>query len=98
MYKNLFGVASVISSIGFLIWSIGQATAFPQGPSVNLGTNPIENLYGTVAVSQGGFQTIWINNTSQDLIIKTAMIKSYCCRLAIDDQDIFDVSHNIFYI
>ena len=45
MEKNLFGIAAVISSVGFLIWSVGQATAFPQSPNVSLGSNPIVSFY-----------------------------------------------------
>lgn len=41
MHKTLFAISSIILSIGFLIWSIGQATAFPQGPNISLGNNPI---------------------------------------------------------
>ena len=74
MYKNLFGVASVISSIGFLIWSIGQATAFPQGPSVNLGVNPVVNYRGSVTGYNGA--TIFTSPSDQATIVTTILTVS----------------------
>ena len=41
MHKTLFSISSIIFSIGFLIWSVGQAIAFPQGPNISLGANPV---------------------------------------------------------
>ena len=44
MSKNLFGISTLIMSIAFLIWSIGETFAYPQGPNVSLGSNPIVTL------------------------------------------------------
>ena len=41
MHKNIFAVSGLIFSVGFLIWSIGESFAFPQGPNISYGTNPI---------------------------------------------------------
>lgn len=41
MSKNLFGISTLIMSIAFLIWSIGETFALPQGPNVSMGTNPV---------------------------------------------------------
>jgi len=51
MSKNLFGISTLIMSIAFLIWSIGETFAYPQGPNVSLGSNPI------VTLDCGGSQT-----------------------------------------
>ena len=40
MTKHHFGIASIIFAIACLIWSIGQATAFPQGSNISMGSNP----------------------------------------------------------
>jgi len=44
MGKHLFGISTLIMSIALLIWSIGETFAFPQGPNVSLGSNPIVTL------------------------------------------------------
>ena len=41
MHKIIFAISSLIFSSGFLVWSIGESIAFPQGPNVSHGTNPI---------------------------------------------------------
>ena len=45
MSKNLFGISTLIMSIAFLIWSIGETFAYPQGPNVSLGSNPIVTIH-----------------------------------------------------
>ena len=40
MHKHYFGIASLLLTGACLIWSIGQATAFPQGSNSSLGSNP----------------------------------------------------------
>ena len=41
MHKTIFAISSLIFSVGFLIWSIGESVANPQGPNISLGANPI---------------------------------------------------------
>ena len=41
MNNTLFGIASIIFGIAALVWSIGDSFAYPQGPNVSLGSNPI---------------------------------------------------------
>ena len=69
MERNLFGIAAVISSVGFLIWSIGQATAFPQGPNVSLGSNPLESFYGSIVGQTASEVQVFSNTSGQDFII-----------------------------
>ena len=38
---------AVIASLALLIWSIGETFAYPQGPNVSLGSNPIAILLRT---------------------------------------------------
>ena len=42
--NNLFGIAAIILSIAVLIHSISDSIAFPQGPNVSLGSNPIVTI------------------------------------------------------
>ena len=44
MHKTLFGIASIIFAIACLISSIGDSFAYPQGPNVSLGSNPIVSI------------------------------------------------------
>ena len=44
MNNHLFGISAVISSVALLIFSIGETFAYPQGPNVSLGANPIVTL------------------------------------------------------
>ena len=44
MEHRLFGIAAIIASMAFLISSIGDSFAFPQGPNVSLGSNPIVTI------------------------------------------------------
>ena len=41
MERHYFGLATLLASVSLLIWSIGETFAFPQGPNVSMGTNPV---------------------------------------------------------
>ena len=45
-YKILFGYAAILLSIGFVIRSITFAYAYPTGPSVSMGSNPVVSFTG----------------------------------------------------
>ncbi len=47
MHKTIFAISSLIFSVGFFIWSISHSYAFPQGPNVSLGYNPIVSVVCT---------------------------------------------------
>ena len=65
MWKNLFGVAAIITAMGFFIRSFQPAYA-QLGPTVSLGSNPVKHIYSTCS---GGGNTMYTNNTSSDFII-----------------------------
>ena len=62
MERNLFGISAVIASFALLIWSIGDTFAYPQGPNVSLGSNPIAANYCSA-------NTNWTNATNQTFVI-----------------------------
>ena len=65
MERRLFGIAAIIASIGFLISSIGDGFAYPQGPNISLGSNPIVSFYcasGTVAYTVPSGQSFIITD------------------------------------
>ncbi len=41
MHKMILSVAALIASIALFVSSIGNSFAYPQGPNVSTGTNPI---------------------------------------------------------
>lgn len=44
MERHYFGLSTLLASVALLIWSIGETFAFPQGPNVSTGSNPIVTL------------------------------------------------------
>ncbi len=44
MYKHWFGLSALLASMALLVWSIGETFAYPQGPNVSLGSNPIVSI------------------------------------------------------
>ena len=65
--KDLFGISAVITSIGFLIWTIGETFAYPQSPNVSFGSNPLTHLRGDFVGN--GNHPILNNSSGQDFII-----------------------------
>ena len=45
-YRNILAFAAVIFATGYLVRSFQPANAFPQGPNVSMGSNPIESWAG----------------------------------------------------
>ena len=45
MKRHYFGLSTLLASVALLIWSIGETFAFPQGPNVSMGTNPVESIF-----------------------------------------------------
>ena len=41
MHKTILSLAALVASFALLIFSIGDSFAYPQGPNVSLGSNPI---------------------------------------------------------
>ena len=72
MHKHYFGIASIIFASACLIWSIGQAIAFPQSPNVSLGSNPAFSYYATSCTSDEVVATV----PSDQVLIITDIISS----------------------
>ena len=70
-YRNLFGIAAIILSGAVFVHSLKSANAFPQGPNVSMGSNPIQSFNETC-----NWTTIISNTTNQTFII-TDVIPSY---------------------
>jgi hypothetical protein len=44
MERHYFGLSTLLASVALLIWSIGETFAYPQGPNVSTGINPIVTI------------------------------------------------------
>ena len=50
-YRHLFGTAAIILSGAVFVHTLNKANAFPQGPTINLGSNPLFSIGGTISNS-----------------------------------------------
>lgn len=82
-YKQLFGYAAIIMAIGFLVRSFMPAYAF-NGPTVSMGSNPIENFYGSQYMSGGASTTILANTSSSSFVITQYLSNEYSCTIQVD--------------
>lgn len=78
MNNTLFGIASILFALAALIYSIGDSFAYPQGPNVSLGSNPIvsidcnggytvpnnADLIVTDFIGVGGYPTMRLNGVN----------------------------------
>ena len=68
-YRNLFGIGFIILSLGYFVRSFQPANAFPQGPNISLGSNPI------AAFNQScGNSTPTILSTTNNIFIITDIL------------------------
>ena len=91
-YRNLLAFAAILLSGAVFVHSLSAANAFPQGPNVSMGSNPIENFYGSAG-------TVGSITFQQDFILTTFISNSSYCNPKIDGV-IFHTgssSNNLFF-
>ena len=71
MERNLFGISAIIASVALLVSSIGNSFALPQGPSVNVGSNPIFSYGGTISNST---TTLFTAPSDQTMIVTDVVL------------------------
>ena len=79
MHKHYLGIASIIFATACLIWSIGQATAIPMGPSVNTGSIPYESF--SSSISNGAVQPCSLSLRTKFLLSQPVLIIEELFRL-----------------
>lgn len=89
-WKQLMGIAAILFGIGFVVRSFQPAYAL-NGPSVSMGSNPIEHHY-TVCNGQNNGAILLTNNNTSDFIITDIMVTNQSFSLKIDGQDIAHLS------
>ena len=76
-YRSLFGIGFIILASGYFVRSVQSASAFPQGPNVGLGSNPVVSWAGYT--SSGSWTTL---DTLQADFVLTDLVLSgtsdYC--------------------
>ena len=84
-YKKLFGLASILFGIGFIIQSLSFAQAY-QGPTVGMGSAPYESFSGTISNNQTKtlltipansifiVTTCITNNTNVDIVKDSSLV------------------------
>ena len=84
-YKQLFGFATILFGIGFILQSIMPAIAKPSGPSISLGGNPYRNFYTTTE------ETVFTTSATETFIITTIIAgTSGGCQLHINGSEAID--------
>ena len=68
-HRTLFGISAIILSSAVFVHSFNSANAFPQGPNVSMGSNPIASFY--VACGQSSPTVL---STTSDLFIITDIL------------------------
>ena len=81
-----YGVTAVFLSASVFVHSLKSANAFPQGPNISLGSNPIDNA---IAVCNSSYSTLFSNNSTQAFVVTdiTRQHPSYPLSLRIDNQE-----------
>ena len=70
-HRTLFGIAAIILSSAVFVHSFNAANAFPQGPNVSMGNNPIASFH--VSCSQSNPTVL---STTSELFIITDILVS----------------------
>ena len=70
-HRSLFGIAAILLSGAVFIHSLKSANAFPQGPNVGMGSNPIASFYVSCSQSEPTVLT-----TTSELFIITDILVS----------------------
>ena len=70
-HRTLFGIAAIILSSAVFVHSFNSANAFPKGPNVSMGSNPIASFH--VSCSQSSPTVL---TTTSELFIITDMLVS----------------------
>ena len=92
--NNIASTGILLFGLGYCIQSISSAVAFPSGPSVSMGGNPIQSFYGST--SNGTINL----NANYDFILTSGYSDSSSCLLSINGTNIgrTGTNYNIFYI
>ena len=79
-YRNILATGFLLLCGAVFVQSLKSANAFPQGPNVSMGSNPIESIHGTITTSNTGNNTIYTNTSGLDFIVTNLNVpNAYYC-------------------
>ena len=79
-YRNIIASGFFLLCLAVLVQSLSSANAFPQGPTISLGTSPIAYYFRNC--SNPG--DIFTNTSTQDFIITDILVDNGGTRFIID--------------
>lgn len=92
-YRNMLAFAVLVFSAGYTWSSIQTAGAFPAGPNVSLGSNPIDQAYKYCNGSINA--TVLSNTTSQTFIVTDIVVTGGTAEILIDGNVIMLANSHI---
>jgi len=92
-YRNILACSILSLSLGYTWNNLQAANAFPSGPNVSMGSNPIEQAY---KYCYGLSNEAMLNNSSsQDFIVTDIIVTNGTADILIDGTTIMNVSGHI---
>lgn len=91
--NNIASTGILLLGLGYCIQSIATAIALPNGPTVSIGSNPIESFYGAS-------NNVTLNlNPNYDFILTTGYSDNTSCILTVNGINVNRTAsaYNVFY-
>ena len=89
--NTLFGWAALVLASGYFLRSLPMAIAYPQGPNISAGSNPVHNFYGD------NNNVVLALDPTSNFIITTAFSNNQSCSLRIDGNPVNYSGSNAAY-
>ena len=96
-YRNILATGFLLLCGAVFVQSLKSANAFPQGPNVSMGSNPIESFFGCTISGA----TIFTNTSNYNFIITDVTtqkpLDSNLSTLRINGQNVFSSTHSTHF-
>lgn len=92
-YRNILASAFLVLSAGYMWNSVQTADAFPTGPNVSMGGNPIDQAYKYCNGLNNA--TVLSNTTSQTFIVTDIVVTGGTAEILIDGNVIMLANSHI---
>jgi hypothetical protein len=94
-YRNILAFSILILTLGYTWSNFQAANAFPQGPNVSMGSNPINQAYKYCNALTN--EAMLTNSSSQDFIVTDIIVTNGTADILIDGNTIINVSGHIAF-
>ena len=92
-YRNILAFGFLIFALGSAWKNIQPANALPSGPSISMGSNPIDQAYKYCNALSNA--TILTNSSTQDFIVTDIVVTNGTADILIDGTTYMTVSGHI---